>query len=31
VLGVVKSPQFQMNEKIQVTENEAGSQLRASR
>ncbi len=30
VLGVVKSPQFQMNEKIQVTENQPGNQLRAS-
>lgn len=31
VLGVVKSPQFQMNEKIQVSENRQENQLRASR
>ncbi|MBV9742486.1 MAG: DUF1588 domain-containing protein [Acidobacteriia bacterium] len=31
VLGVVKSPQFQMNEKLQVSENRAGTQLRAAR
>jgi hypothetical protein len=30
VLGVVESPQFQMNEKVQVTENPQGNQLRAS-
>jgi mono/diheme cytochrome c family protein len=31
VLGVVKSPQFQMNEKMQVSENQQENQLRASR
>ena len=30
VLGVVKSPQFQMNEKVQVSENQSGNALRAS-
>jgi hypothetical protein len=30
VLGVVKSPQFQMNEKVEVSENQPGNALRAS-
>jgi hypothetical protein len=30
VLGVVESPQFQMNEKLQVSENQQGNPLRAS-
>ena len=30
VLGVVKSPQFQMNEKLQVSENGPGTPLRAA-
>jgi mono/diheme cytochrome c family protein len=31
VMGIVKSPQFQMNEKVQITENGQDSQLRAAR
>jgi mono/diheme cytochrome c family protein len=31
VLGIVESPQFQMNEKMQITENGQDSQLRAAR